>query len=510
MKETMRIYRLNFLFVVSCVFVLLSPTSFAQETALAAVDATEIDAFVLSEMEADRVPGAALVVIEAGEIAYVKGYGTAVSNGTPVTAETSFILGSVSKPVTATAIMQLVESGKIALDDPVQKYLPWLETANPDVGAAITIRHLLHHTSGLPTSAYLPINEEPLAERVKRLNDVMPTAPVGTFQYSSPNYQVLGLIVEVVSGQSFGDYIQEHIYTPLEMAHSFVSQTNAQANGMADGHRIWFGFPVANELPFDEAGLPNGYLISSAQDMAQFMLAHMNKRPLLSPQSIQAMQTPSENSPNYGFGWQLGTWDKQPLVMHGGAGQNFRTMALMLPDAKQGVIVLINSATFVGDMARGDHTARRIAFGITNLLQGDRPVTTSEAIQQIYFVINGVLAVLLLMTLWQLWRLRHWPAKVTAWLVDGERVGRLFWRHVAPSVGGDFLGGAFILFGIPYLFGASLGAMWLGVPDITAVLILLAFFSLLSGLIKLIVSVRLIREAALQKNSDTLGFQGTS
>ena len=116
-------------------------------------DLAKIDAYISEQMQADHIPGVALGLVHNDQIVHLRGFGSADQSGRAVTAHTPFLLASVSKSFTALAVMQLVEAGKIELDVPVQRYLPWFRVADPDASARITLRHLLYHTSGLPSSA---------------------------------------------------------------------------------------------------------------------------------------------------------------------------------------------------------------------------------------------------------------------------------------------------------------------------------------------------------------------
>jgi CubicO group peptidase (beta-lactamase class C family) len=150
--------------------------------------------------------------------------------------------------------MQLVEAGKIELDAPVQRYLPWFRVADSVASAHMTVRHLLIQVSGLSTAVGLQMFTDGPAETpeqyVRNLSTVALTKPVGaTYQYSNANYAILGLIVQVVSGVPFETYLQQHVLTPLQMKQSFVSRDKAKEAGLAQGHRSWFGFPVPIDLP---------------------------------------------------------------------------------------------------------------------------------------------------------------------------------------------------------------------------------------------------------------------
>ena len=168
-----------------------------------------IERFVQDEMAAQRIPGLALGIVENDRITYLRGFGKADDSGRPVTPKTPFIIGSLSKSFTALAIMQLVEAGKIELDAPVQRYLPWFRVADEGASAGITVRHLLNQTSGLSTKTGRTfqgngdISDAALEKTVRKLSSVELTAPVGkTYQYSTVNYAVLGLIVQTVAGRS--------------------------------------------------------------------------------------------------------------------------------------------------------------------------------------------------------------------------------------------------------------------------------------------------------------------
>src|SRR6266498_4141696 len=173
-----------------------------------------IERFVQKEMAAQRIPGLALGIVKGNRIAYLRGFGKADESGRAVTPQTPFIIGSVSKSFTALAIMQLVEAGKIELDAPVQRYLPWFRVADPVASARITVRHLLYHTSGIPSSGYACATDRvtmSLEQYVRSLATLSLDRPVGSRpDYCSTNYDVLGLIVQTVSGQPYGTYMQQH------------------------------------------------------------------------------------------------------------------------------------------------------------------------------------------------------------------------------------------------------------------------------------------------------------
>lgn len=316
-------------------------------------DYKDVDEYITARMRSDRIPGAAVAIVKGNRIVYLKGYGQADPSGRPVTPQTPFLIGSITKPFTALAIMQLVDAGKVQLDAPVQRYLPWFRVADPAASAQITVRMLIDQTSGLPQSPTLvtwtwPDYPDALERHVRLLADSKLSFPPGQdFAYSNANYVTMGLIVQVVSGQSYEDYVREHIFAPLDMQHSFVSQEEAIKDGMAVGHRWWFGFPVPVTLPYNRANLPAGFIISSAEDMAHFLIAQMNggrygDTSILSPEVIALMQ--AEPPPGtYGLGWESVRIDGRRLINSDGATANFQASLYFDPQARVGVFVAANA-----------------------------------------------------------------------------------------------------------------------------------------------------------------------
>src|SRR6266566_2736681 len=223
-------------FTVGTCLVLAGVGAFAFRTAAQArsddSDFTAVDDYITARMETAHIPGLSVAIVKGDQIVYLKGYGQADPSGRPVTPQTPFIIGSISKTFTALAVMQLVESGKVELDAPVQRYLPWFRVADPVASARITLRHLLYHTSGIPSSGYACTTDQvtmTLEQYVRSLATLTLDRPVGSRpDYCSTNYDVLGLIVQTVSGQPYGTYVQQHVFAPLQMHHSFASEPEAR------------------------------------------------------------------------------------------------------------------------------------------------------------------------------------------------------------------------------------------------------------------------------------------
>src|SRR5215469_2795516 len=245
---------------------------------------TSIDTFVSSAMQANRIPGLSLGIVHGDQVVHLQGFGAADATGRMVTSQTPFILGSISKSFTALAVMQLVEAGRVELDAPVQRYLPWFRVADRTASARIAVRQLLNQTSGIPANSeneqkegFLSTGNETLEHYVRGLKTLALDRPVGaSFEYANTNYSVLGLLVQTVSGQSYETYIQQHIFAPLQMSHSFASEQDARRDGLAQGYQVWFGVPVPTAQPYPRDMVPAGLLISTAQDMAHYLIAQLN------------------------------------------------------------------------------------------------------------------------------------------------------------------------------------------------------------------------------------------
>ena len=448
---------------------------FADSTALFAA----VDRFVEDEVRQGRVPGLALAVVHGSRIVHERGFGIADPSGRPVTPQTPFILGSMSKSFTATAILQLVDEGRVALDAPVARYLPWFTLHDRRAAATITVRQLLNHTSGLPKSAGLEIvrsqNAATVAQERRLLAAVrLDHAPGTAFEYSNANYWVLGRLLEVVTDTAYAVYVQRHIFAPLGMTRSYTNEEDAKRQGLAQGYRIWFGYPHAQTLPYYWRELAVGYLISGVDDMGRYLAAQMNGgAPVLSPATLRAMQTPPRGFP-YAMGWLADKVDGVPLLWHTGAVGNYHGDMLIVPSAHWGVVWLANINNFALEDQLSDAMKRLPA-----LLLGYEPSAPAGlGFRRTYALI--VLACLMFAAwrLAQLIGLRHWRAALRAGRASGMGVWEKSPRHPAGALidPGVSLG---VLAGVPLLVGAPVSTLTWFVPDLTSWLLVNAFASAL-------------------------------
>jgi CubicO group peptidase (beta-lactamase class C family) len=339
----------------------------AQTAAPAAVNVAEdpavlgaermFSAWMDSQIAYRGLPGVAVGVVSDQKLVWSKGFGFAdVAAKRPMTADTKFRIASNSKLFTTIAIMQLREEGKLRLDDPVVKYLPWFKShpAGDDDGA-ITIEQLLSHSSGLQREAgdHWTSYQFPTREELQRLYaDRHATFPPATrWKYSNLGFAVAGLIVEKVSGQSYAGYIQANILDPLEMRDTSVDR-NAPGLATPYGRRMPDG--TREVLPFvDARGLAAATgVTSTVNDLAKFISAQFRRGPrggsqIVSSGSWREMMRVRSVEEDWksgtGLGFDIDRVKDRTFVGHGGGypGNTTRTMAQL--DDKVGVIVLTNT-----------------------------------------------------------------------------------------------------------------------------------------------------------------------
>jgi CubicO group peptidase (beta-lactamase class C family) len=491
MNPNTYIYRLARRIALAClalVIFLTAATAGAapSPTAPAGPDFAAIEAYIAAEMREQRIPGLALGIVQGDQIVHLKGFGIADPSGRPVTPQMPFMIGSVTKSFTALAIMQLVEQGKVDLDAPIQRYLPWFRVADATASAQITVRHLLNMTSGLSRAtgnqfqASRDMRADALERQARWLSTARLTQPVGAaFQYSNANLWPLGMLIQTVSGQPYDVYIQQHILAPLEMRQSFTSVADAQAQGMAMGYRYWFG----RYLPADpqDSGhhrgmLQEGGVISSAEDMAHYLIAYLNQgryngKPILSPAGMAEIQRPAvpmgESADRfYAMGLEVGPINGVPTVSHDGSMFNFHANLVLIPEGRWGIIVLENAENLPDEF--GPQRLRGIATGVTSLLMGRRPppAASSWFVVILYSAILGIIVVQAVGILRSVALLRRWRAQPEeqprGWLGIGRRV-------VLPLIS-NAIWGLIILVGLPRVF-APLPALVLGMPDLGPLLV---------------------------------------
>lgn len=339
-----------------------------------------VDAYLAQARNELGIPGLAFVAVQDGKVIRQTAIGVADGTGRPISPQTPFLLASVSKAFTATAVMQLVDAGQVGLDDPVQRHLPWFTVADTDAGGRITIRQLLNQTSGLSTASGLTYHDSDdqdaaaLERGVRNLAFAsLLAAPGDAYTYSNANYDVLGAVVQAVSGQQFAEYLEEHIYAPLAMEHSHATRAAAEADGVAAGFYPWFDAiwrPTHIPVPF--TGAPSATTYSSAEDLGHWLVANLDdgtyegvriaSEDAMAQLHGSAVEIDEFNS--YAMGWQLRPlWESLDpsspsgssgvagedqyelplLIEHNGSWPNAHAYVGMIPAWNLGFAVLVNA-----------------------------------------------------------------------------------------------------------------------------------------------------------------------
>jgi CubicO group peptidase (beta-lactamase class C family) len=350
----------------------------------------ELETFFEELVQTENPSSLNFVVVKNGEVIYDKAFGFAdAPNGIPATTETVYHWWSTTKVFTAVAIMQLNEQGLLNLDDAVVEYLPFFEVQYPSENSIpVTIRHLLNHSSGLPDNVpavvgWMHYEGQPAKDQMDLLREVLPNYAKLKFEpgeksaYTNVGYMVLGAVIEEVSGESYEDYVCNHILAPLQMQQTdFVYTESMQSNAAVGMHplldiqsaflpffyggrmdglvrevkdgKLWFHRVLSDSTP------PTG-LIGPAADMARFEVAYLNGGILdgvriLSDESVAYMSIQNWISARsqqmdqriQGTGWEICGTEALCLV-HGGGGPGYGSAIRLLPDQQIGFVLLANS-----------------------------------------------------------------------------------------------------------------------------------------------------------------------
>lgn len=342
-----------------------SPLLVGAEASLTEEQRTTLDSTLENMRAQARVPGLAVGIVDGGAVVYSRAFGVRdLGNGAPVDTDTLFHVASISKTFTTAAVMQLVERGKLTLDDTIERHLPEF------AGSGILVRQLLTHTAGLqdrerPTgsaessavSAYIT----GVARRARAY------APGMGWEYSDADFNVLGALVEKVSGRSFCEYIEEQVLAPAKLTHASCRPPDAKGN-TAWPHRGESKPQRAERHPWDRAFLPSSGVEASITDVMRWATLHLQRdASLLQSASYAALFEPrvetSWEGISMGLGWQLEKRGDVWLPRHPGGDPGFRTLLTLYP-ARGGAIVILSN---------GESTPRWELRAAIEKILGNRP-----------------------------------------------------------------------------------------------------------------------------------------
>lgn len=328
--------------------------SFDNSQTLPAARVEKIDAAIMAWMTKNKAPALSVAIVTDNRVRWSKGYGLAdLENAVPAKADTAYRLASIAKSMTAVAVMQLVEHGKIDLNAPINKYCAAYPQKQPlkdapDKHFSITVRQLLVHQSGmrhnkmdevLTTRHYNSISEAIASFK----DDPLVVEPETKYSYSTPGYTLLGCAIETASGMSYIDYLRENIFKPAGLARTFVDDVYAIIPNRARGYRKTQAGEIQNAPLHDTSiKVPGGGLVTTVEDLARFAIA-INTNKLVKPETLAQMwakpKTSDGKQQRYAMGFLIDDRDGLLRVTNDGSQAGTRTFLFLLP--RQGFAVAL-------------------------------------------------------------------------------------------------------------------------------------------------------------------------
>jgi len=493
--------------IMSLSVIMFSTSSFIEVSAQEGDDFKEIEKYLETEMINSILPGMAVGIVKNGHIVYTKAFGKADEIGTPMTVSSPNLLASVSKAFTALAVMQLNESGKIQLDAKVIDYVPWFRMANKSASDQITVRYLLHQLSGITTETGIkyiahdqPQSKEEFIQGI--MMDSLHCTPGTKYDYSNANFILLGLIIEMVTGKSFEDYVQINILNKLNMTNSYLLTTGESTIRNVQWYRLFYGLQIPINDIKNPVYNPAGGVVSTAYDMCKYMIAQLNygkygSNSILSPEGMVKLHSLTENfdgQTKYAMGWVNTTLNGVPVLTHSGGDIGAATQIFLAPDDGKGnswgVFVMMNSYNFVTSLL----TQYRIAENTMNMLL-EKPTLHVISPVLVYIVLDIIIIIITASVIRDLIKLKKKGVNFFP-KCDSRR------KKISMAVyktTDDILVGILILLLVPPLAGIFTGygptsidmVMWI-VPDLMFWGALMGFLLLVSGSYKILLAYQFL------------------
>ncbi|MBA4849524.1 serine hydrolase [Emticicia sp. BO119] len=326
------------------------------------IDSGRVDKYILARMAQSKIPAISIGIVYKGDLIYANAYGKAnLEHNIALKPESPFKLASLTKPFTAFAILQLFEKGKIKLDEKASFYLKNL----PIKWETITVRQLLSHTSGLADYFQSPDWSWQNSWRLDlshkefiAMNEKSPIifSPGERMQYCNTNYYLLGMIIEVITGKSYNQYLKEEIFEPLGMSHTQIDKSEMLISDRVNGYTLSDKKLLNAEYTSNTWAYSEGGLISTVEDLAKFDKA-LYSEALLRKETIKEMWSPSKlkngkegvigdngagNPNHYGLGWFLSDYKGHKLTLAGGNKPGFTCTYFHFEDKSLSIIILSN------------------------------------------------------------------------------------------------------------------------------------------------------------------------
>lgn len=422
----------------------------------------KIDDYLNRCVQNAKIPALTVTIVDKDNVLFSESYGRCDNCDTP------FVLGSVSKSFTAVCIMQLVEQGKIDLNDKISVYLPGTVD-----GDRITVKQLLNHTSGL--------GEYQTLENCKIINEQ------GIHHYANVNYSLLGKIIEKVSGIPYEDYLSENVFAPLHLSHTAASQEKSVENGLIDGYTNYWGFHLkrSHQYPNSEnawISVPAGYLSSSANDLGRYLQMYLNGgENILSRESIDTMfygdtvYVDGDVPFWYGYGWATVKEPlTEPVLRHSGLVETGTSCVFVMPESGIGIAITAN----VNDYFVTNEMMDRLGWGVVLIILGAQPNEISgNAYLLNHLRIDLIMLSVFAVSILSFWLLPKYFKSIKKKGTFQTAISVIIIHLLFPIL---------ILFIVPFFFRTPLWVARAFVPDVFITVMISSTLLFISGIVKTI------------------------
>lgn len=482
-------YKRKLALILATLFIICEIQSITVNAAITQPEITQIDDMVKEQMTKSKIPDLTIAVMKDNAVNYLS-YSKGKTSET-ISENSLFQIGSVSKAFTGLGILLLEDEGLVELQAPVSNYIPWFtvkydgKEVNPK---DLTIANLLHQTSGfLNDESKYPraLENMSLEENIRQTSGCeLAFYPSSQYSYANTNYYLLGYIIEMVSGQSYQDFMHERIFTPLELNHTYASpELISETGNLVQGKRLSFLNSHPYEVPIVQGNVPAGYIITSGADLSRWLQIQMGNikisdqfSRIIDKSHVPNPVNPVNNHAQYASGWFVD--EQENSIYHSGGTPNFSSNISFYPDKNIGVCVLTNMNASANTNA--------IAKNVLNILEGKQPTpyhndiwTTFDSIFSLLTLISSIGLLALVVTL------IRFVTQIRSGVRKKQPIRKPLFKLLLPALFLAFTICNFVL--LPMIFAADWSALiiW-GPPSIlTGSILLFASSVLLFGTVLL-------------------------
>ncbi len=401
------------------------------QTSMLAPKIPQVRALIVQEMKRANIPGLSIAVVHKGETVYRSGFGYAdIADKTKAACDTLYELASNSKAFTGLGVLLLEQEGRIEMDKQITSYIPWLDLRYQNRPAAPTVEQFLHHTSGVPSYTISEIKKDDKPGAIERtvrslVGSELSRKPGSAYEYATINYDVLGLLIEEVTGKTYEQFISEELLTSMGLSQTYAF-ADFETKQLAQGYKTGFGIPLAYRAPVYDGNKPAGYLVSNVTDMATWLTIQLgtSERSPFDRSLIDSSHTPNLTVEAFGEGmYYAAGWITdagRTMVVHTGSNPNYSSIVQFLPQEQLGVVMLCNTNSSI---------AQASAVKVLDMLSEDGGL--SQDGMDIHGAIDVIACVLLA------------AALLCCCVIGYQQLG--FWREVTGRLRAPFVSAACIV-----------------------------------------------------------------